>query len=94
MQKKKYYFGWTSEQCWKCGTEKAWLVTLVGGYTSANDKPFYIPRSICICEEPNEYGNMRVFVPVWFFAKNCFRTYPVIREIDWGESGVSPLVEL
>lgn len=91
---KKYYFGWTGRDCWEnSGTEKAWLVTLVGGATTVHDRPLYIPRSICICEEPNEYGNMRVFIPVWFFKKNCFKSYPAIREIEWGENGVSPLIE-
>lgn len=89
----KYYFGWTSKEAIECGTEKAWLATYSGGYTRANDEDIYIPRSIMRVDEPNEYGNVRVFIPVWFFKKNLIAYYK-IREIDWGESGVSPLVEL
>lgn len=90
---KKYYFGWTSKEAIECGTEKAWCCTYAGGCTSVNDKAQYIPRSIMLVDEPNEYGNVKVYVPVWFFKKN-FVDHRKIREIDWGENGVSELVEM
>lgn len=90
---KKYYFGWTSKDAIDCGTERAWSYTYAGGYSSANDKVQYVPRSIMIVDEPNEYGNVKVYIPVWFFKKN-FIDHRKIREIDWGENGVSELVEM
>ena len=90
---KKYYFGWTSKDCIDCGTEKACCFTYAGGYTTANDKVQFVPRSIMRVDEPNEYGNCKVYIPVWFFTKN-FLDHRRIREIDWGENGTSELVEL
>ena len=88
----KYCFGWTSVVALECGTEKAWSYTYSGGYTTANDKIQYCPRSIMIVDEPNEYGNVRVYIPLWFFKKN-FIDYRKIREIDWGENGVYEIIE-
>jgi hypothetical protein len=88
----KYYFGWTGANCLVNGTDKAWAVAYAGGYTTTNDTIKYIPRSIMICEEPNKYGNVRLFIPVWFFKKNMM-DHRRIRDIDWGENGVSELVE-
>lgn len=90
---KKYYFGWANKETFEFGTEKAWCYTYAGGFTNANDKIQYMPRSIMIVEDANEYGNCKVFVPVWFFKKN-FIDHRKIREIDWGENGVSELVEM
>ena len=90
----KYMFGWTGKDCYdNNGTEKAWGVTVAGGATTINDRHFWIPRSIIKCDEPNEFGNMKVYIPLWFYIKNK-RDCERIREIDWGENGVSPLVEL
>ena len=66
---KKYFFGWAGENCWKQGTEKAVCFTYAGGYTSLNDKTIWVPRSICITEPANEYGNFRIYIPCWFFKK-------------------------
>lgn len=90
---KKYYFGWTSKDVIDCGTEKACCFTYAGGYTSINDSFLYIPRSIMFVDEPNEYGNVKIYIPVWFFKKNL-TDHRKIREIDWGENGVSELVKM
>ena len=90
---KKYYFGWTGENRWKQGTEKAVCFTYAGGYTSLNDKTIWVPRSICITEPANEYGNFRIYIPCWFFKKSGY-DHNRIREVDWGENGVSDLVTL
>lgn len=91
---KKYVFGWTSKDALdRCGTAKALCLQYAGGYGTANDTSIWIPRSICIVEEANEYGNCRIYIPEWFFrSKGC--SYDRIRDIDWGENGVDAHIEM
>ena len=46
-------------------TDKAIAVTISGGYTSCNDRLMYLPLSQLIIGKPNEYGNAKIYIPVW-----------------------------
>lgn len=89
---KAYYFGWTHKDILAHGTEKAFYVTYAESYSGAGDSYLWIPRSICITEEPNEYGNLKIFIPVWFF-KNNHKDFSRIRDISYGESGVDAYIK-
>ena len=90
---KTYLFGTMGKAHFDtCGTAKAFYVDYAGGCTTANDSQVWIPRSICICEEPNEFGNMRIYIPMWFFTKNRI-DWRRIRDITFGEAGVGYTVQ-
>ena len=60
---KKYYAGYIGipEKSLPRVTEKAYCFTVAGGYTCANDTYTYLPKSQCIIEKPNEYGNCKFY---------------------------------
>ena len=65
---KKYYegtIGLPLERFFPRVTDKAIAVTISGGYTSANDRIMYLPLSQLVIGEPNEYGNAKIYIPVW-----------------------------
>lgn len=65
---KKYFRGWTSlplEKFFPAVTEKAIAVTIAGGYTDANDRIIWLPKSQLIIGEPNEVGNAEILIPYW-----------------------------
>ena len=65
---KKYFRGWTSlplEKYFPAVTEKAVAVTIAGGYTDANDRIIWLPKSQLIIGEPNEIGNAEILIPYW-----------------------------
>jgi hypothetical protein len=65
---KKYFRGWASlplEKYFPAVTEKAIAVTIAGGYTDANDRIIWLPKSQLIIGEPNEVGNAEILIPYW-----------------------------
>lgn len=82
---KKYYYGFVSADFLKHGTDKAWRCDYAEGYTTFNDSVKWVPRSIMIVEEPNEYGRSRIYIPAWFLTKNSIE-YKRIRDVEWGEN--------
>lgn len=86
---KKYYTGWITlplEDYIPASTPKAICVTVAGGYSTANDENLWIPRSILRIAEPNEHGNARVYLPMWFVARNgLYKKVERIREISFDE---------
>ena len=85
---KKYYKGWTTYpvEDYISGSEKAWRFTVAGGYTRANDESLWIPKSIMKVGEPNEVGNVSIYLPLWFVAKNqLYKTVERIREVEFDE---------
>lgn len=65
---KKYFRGWVSlpiEKYFPAVTEKAVALTIAGGYTDANDRIIWLPKSQLIIGEPNEVGNAEILIPYW-----------------------------
>lgn len=82
---KQYFKGMTSlpfERYFPKVTEKAVCVTIVGGYTSANDRNEWFPKSQIIIGEPNDVGNAEIFIPCWLFRSKDIG-YNDIREIEF-----------
>lgn len=70
----KYFRGWVSlplERFFPAVTEKAVAITIAGGYTTANDKIAWFPKSQLIIGEPNEYGNAEMLIPYWLIKQKC-----------------------
>ena len=77
-------------------TEKAIAFTIAGGYTTANDKIEWFPKSQIIIGEPNDVGVAEILIPYWIIKQKT-TSYPVdyferIREIRTG-SGEKIVVE-
>lgn len=65
---KKYYAGYMEAEIIKAHTSRsgnAIYFTVAGGCTTCNDTIAWFPNSQIIFEEPNEYGNCKVYIPVW-----------------------------
>lgn len=67
-------------------TEKAIAFTVAGGYTTANDKITYFPKSQIIIGEPNEFGNAEILIPYWLIRQKSYGNpteyFRRLREVD------------
>ena len=63
-------------------TEKAICLTVACGYTGANDRYEWFPKSQIIISEPNEVGNAEILIPVWLFRSKQISA-DSIRECDF-----------
>lgn len=53
-----------------------------GNWASGHNSMVWIPKSICQFGEPNEFGNLVVRVPAWFFNRNSLE-YRRCIDIQW-----------
>lgn len=79
-----YYTGYMGAQILaNHSTEKAFYTEYArGNFASGHNTVLWIPKSICKFEEPNEFGNVVVRVPAWFFNKNQLE-YRRCVDIQW-----------
>lgn len=69
---KKYFRGWTTlplERTFPVVTDKAIAITIAGGYTTANDRVEWFPKSQLLIGEPNECGNAEILIPYWLMKQ-------------------------
>ena len=67
-------------------SEKAYCFTVANGYTKSNNERLWIPKSIVKVSDPNEVGNVYLYLPMWFVAKNdIYRKVESIVEVDFDE---------
>lgn len=81
---KKYFRGWMSlpvEKYVPACTEKAICLTVAGGYTTANDRYEWFPRSQIIIGEPNEVGNAEVLIPYWLIKQKSGHAVDFFRRL-------------
>ena len=66
---KRYVRGRIHQDAIARGTEKAFWVEVDDGRWAAgkHNKSVWIPRSVCVFEDPNEFGWQEVLVPEWVF---------------------------
>ena len=78
---KKYFEGSAGDFAGE--SEKAICLTRCDSAFGFHDRRMWIPKSICIIGEPNEYGWRKLAIPVWFLRKNGIWDLP-FREINGG----------
>lgn len=84
---KKYFRGWVTlplERSFPAVTDKAIAFTIAGGYTSANDRIEWFPKSQLVIGEPNEYGNAEILIPYWLMkqkSRNPVDLFGRMREV-------------
>lgn len=89
-----YFRGWVStpiEKFVPAVTDKAICLTIAGGYTDANDRCEWFPKSQIRIGEPNEAGNAEILIPMWIM-RNKHIDGSSIREINSG-NGEDNIVE-
>lgn len=95
---KKYFRGWVAlplERSFPAVTDKAIAITIAGGYTSANDRIEWFPKSQLVIGEPNEYGNAEILIPYWLMkqkSRNPADLFGRMREVEW-YNGENEIVE-
>lgn len=92
---KKYYVGYMSAQILaNHSTTKAFYTEYArGNWASGHNTMTWIPKSICRFDEPNECGNVKVYIPVWFFTKNQL-DYMRCIDIIWCSNDEARIVEI
>jgi hypothetical protein len=94
MNMTRYFAGYISKEALdNHSTEKAFY-THYNSNGFGKGKPVWIPKSICKFGEPNEFGNMKVFIPQWFFSKNPTIDYKRFLDIRWCCNGEPFMVEM
>lgn len=83
------------ERSFPAVTDKAIAFTIAGGYTSANDRIEWFPKSQLVIGEPNEHGNAEILIPYWLMkqkSRNPADLFGRMREVEW-YNGENEIVE-
>lgn len=91
---KRYYVGYIGKKILENhSTEKAFYTDYnLDGFGKC--KPVWIPKSICKFGEPNEFGNMKVYIPQWWFINNPTIDHRRFMDISWCCNGEPFMVEM
>lgn len=91
---KKYYAGYMDTRILENhSSAKAFYISYdYNGF--GKYRPVWIPKSICKFDEPNEFGNLKVYIPQWWFRNNPALDYKRFSDIIWCGNGEQLIVNM